>query len=229
MHDYLIVSNGPKQLEKSFIEPLLAGRTVIALDGAADILFDMGLLPAVILGDFDSIDKERWGIDAAATMNQSYVGRHGVLLVPALDQNYTDMEKAIMYCDGRGAASIVIANATGDGRMDHSLWNVRVLRKYRSSTRSMLLITPTQVLEYVSDRKFSIHGKIGSVCAILAFPRGRLTTSGLSYDVTDFPLEFAESESIANVMNSEVATIDVTGEALVIYPYDPSLLQINRR
>lgn len=219
---YLIIANA-SSLNKNHLEHAKEGRLTIALDGAADKMKSFGIIPDIILGDFDSIqDHDYWGIKQTFTnidvQSKPYRGRHNVLIVPAKNQDLTDLEKAIIYCDQDQVTSILIINAT-DERMDHTLYNTRLLRKYHKDDRPLMIRTPTATLEYIKDGITEITGFPGDTCAIMAFPYGYFTSRGLTYDVTNYPLEFGRSESVCNSLKEKTATIEITGEALVIHPY----------
>lgn len=211
--EFLLIANTP-YLQRDQVLQNSKHKTVIALDGAADQLQKWGIIPDVILGDFDSVDQKKWGI-SSSYHKEEYRGKNGVVIVPAPDQNYTDLEKGIQYCDQKGAESIVIINADG-ARMDHTLGNIRFLRKYYQKGRLLLLQTATQTLQYVKDDTIEIEGKKGATAAIMAFPEAIVTTEGLVWDMVDFALTFAFSESVCNRFDKTKVKVVVSGEALVI-------------
>ncbi len=97
---------------------------VIAVDGGGAVCQDAGVVPGVVLGDFDSLAAE-----VVAEFS-----REGVEVVrfPA-DKDATDLELAIEYARAAGASTIVVTAATS-GRLDHTLgvmaalWAARDLR-----------------------------------------------------------------------------------------------------
>src|SRR5689334_14042058 len=124
MSNYAIIANG-NFLTKEILLEAVKDRTIIALDGAADKLAALGLNPQLILGDFDSISPQAasyWGLKKTfselSADTEPYRGNQGVLIVPALNQNLTDLDKALHYCDQQNAKSIIILCATG-ARLDH--------------------------------------------------------------------------------------------------------------
>ena len=150
MDDFLIIANGPFIAKHMLIEALRNKRSV-ALDGAVNKLREHSIKPDVILGDFDSINKDSralYGIHLPAASENPYVGNESVLIVPALDQNFTDLEKAICYCDDQGAKSITIICASG-GREDH-YEGLRLALKD----------------SYKPTRKMIVHSDYGSMCCI---------------------------------------------------------------
>jgi len=218
--DFLIIADGPTIGSEKIVNASL-NRIIVALDGAADKLKTLSIQPDVILGDFDSIiDKQFWGIRYPlneSENNPPYKGNFDVTIVPTRDQDHTDLEKGIMYCDTQGALSILVVNATG-GRMDHSLWNIRLLKKFYNPSRSLKIQTETQILEYVQDSSTTIKGEIGDYCGIMAFPKAKVSSQGLKYETCNYPLEFALNESVCNSLAVKSASVQIIGEALVIHP-----------
>lgn len=221
---WLIVANGPSFSEEQFLEAK-KGRTTLALDGAANYM--LKIHPDVILGDFDSItNKDYWGIlgtfDDINSSTLPYFGNFGVLIIPAKDQDYTDLEKGVAYCDSQGAESILIINATG-GRMDHTLGNIGVLRKYYKPGRTLIIETENEFIEYVKDTSTIIKGNIGDHCAIMGYPEASMSTAGLAYNGINYSLKIGIQESICNTLSEPLATIAIHGEALVISPKSKSV------
>lgn len=223
MKEYLIVADGNFQVKEIILEAA-QNKIIVALDAAADRLNRIGILPHIILGDFDSDSKSHtayWGIrETFMDMNEDalpYTGRHGVTIVPRKNQNLTDLVKAIHYCDEQHADRITMICATG-GRLDHHEAALRSLRSEYRKDRALILHTEQQTIGYACNETCIIKGESGDNCAILAFPDGRLTTRGLVYDVTDYKLEFGFSESYANSLKDRQATASITGEALLMHP-----------
>lgn len=219
---YLIVANG-YFLPRAIILELAQGRQIIALDGAADRLALIGILPQIILGDFDSIKKNNvWGIqntfDEIDQKSNSYPGKYGTTIVPAKDQDYTDLVKAIQYCDQHNAIQIDIVCAVGVDRLDHTLGNSRALRSQYKSTRTIFLHGEMQSLSFCQNETIQIRGEPEEQCGVLAFPEAKFSSQGLKYNGENFPLKFAFSESTCNQLLGHAATIQVQGEALIAHP-----------
>lgn len=223
--NWIIVANGPpipiQQLTRA-----MQRHHVIALDGAANMMQRNNIFPEVILGDFDSIvDKDYWGIqhtffdiDDSST---PYVGHFGILIVPAKDQDHTDLEKGILFCDAHGARSILIVNGTG-GRMDHTLGNIGTLRKYYRKDRPLRIATDSEIIEYVNNSLITIEGDPGQQCAIMGYPEAFMTSTGLTYNGVDYHLKLGVQESTCNTLAERLATILIRGEAIVIHQGDVS-------
>jgi len=200
MPNFIIIANGDFLIREIIIEAI-AGKTIVALDGAANKLVQLGIKPDVILGDFDSITE--------------LSDNSGITIVPARDQNETDLVKGIHYCDTEGASQIDIICAMG-GRMDHHEYALRALHKVYRKDRPMFLHTEQQTLCCAIDETITVRGEVGDKCGIMALPKGSFTAEGLVWN--NCPLFFATRESVSNELLQTTATITATGSLLIIMP-----------
>jgi thiamine pyrophosphokinase len=223
MKHYIIIANG-NFLVREIIEEAVKDKIIVALDGAANKLARIGIMPHIILGDFDSVTEasaKYWGIQQ--TFNQlddtssPYQGNHGVTIVPAKNQQLTDLVKACHYCDQHGANSIAIICATG-GRLDHHEATMRALRTEYKLHRPILLHSEQQSIRFATNEKIIMRGETGDKCGILAYPQGSFTSTGLEYEVSDYELKFGFADSTCNLLKQPEASINITGEALLIMP-----------
>lgn len=220
--DWAIIAHGSSLSEKQ-LRVLTKDRKILALDGGANMLREYHIHPQAILGDFDSIkNTEYWGITGTFSeideSTKPYKGNFGIIIVPAKDQECTDLEKGIRFCLNNGANSIIILNALG-GSLDHTLGNIGLLRKYYQPHLPIYIYSEKERIEFIRDGSTTIKGKIGDRCAIMGFPEATLTTKGLAYNGTKYPLKLGIQESVCNSLASLQATVDIIGEALVIHPY----------
>ncbi len=210
----VIVADG-EFLSPSIIQAYTEKRFVIALDGAVNRLRALHILPDVILGDLDSIeDRSHWGI---VESENTYEGAFGIQIVPALDQNHTDLDKAITYAKQQGAKEILILCALG-GRSDHHLMNLRLLKTHYDPEIILSIVSETEILRYAKDTNVTWSAPVGALCAVMAFPEAIVNTDGLRYELQDFHLCFAKSESACNQFSKNQCTFEVHGEALLILP-----------
>ena len=216
---WVIIANG-NEVELSELKN--QDQKVLVLDGAANRFKELSFYPDVILGDFDSIeDPAYWGIkETFSSISENsvpYIGNFSVWIVPAMDQNHTDLEKAIIYCDAAKADSILIVQATG-GRMDHTLGNLGTLRKYYRPNRPLVIQTEDEQIFYLKNEKAFIEGGKGENCAVMGYPKASMTTVGLAYNGYEYPLELGICESTCNALVASQAVISICGEALIILP-----------
>ncbi len=109
----VLVGNAPmepvatRRLRSTAGEP---SAITVGVDGGAKRLFSLGIMPNVVSGDFDSLSEG----------DLTYFRADGATIVPTPDQNYTDLDKALMWVrETHPGVPISIFGATG-GRLDHS-------------------------------------------------------------------------------------------------------------
>jgi thiamine pyrophosphokinase len=108
------------------------GATLVGADGGGDLIAAVGLTPAAIIGDMDSLDDP-----------ESWDGRSLVLRIE--EQETTDLEKCLY---STAAAVTVILGATG-GRFDHTLAALDAVAKY-GRDRCIILVDETDLVLAVS-------------------------------------------------------------------------------
>ena len=90
---------------------------VIAVDGGGRVCLEAGVLPDIVLGDFDSLSPEDLG-------RLSELGA-SVVRFPA-EKDASDLELALAEARRAGAGSVVVTAAMS-GRLDHTLVALGVL------------------------------------------------------------------------------------------------------
>ncbi len=213
MQEFCIVANSPS-LEIDLILKTIVGKKIIALDGAASILHKYSIRPNIILGDFDSIaleTRDYYGIKPIAESDSQYIGEHGVLIVPAFDQNYTDLEKAIQYCDKNSAINITIIGATG-GREDHHEALKIALKEYYKPARKIVAHSNFGTICYVENERVRFNGKPGDNCGFILQGLGTVTSEDLYYQCR------GHKYSISNKMLRDTANFFVNGKAFLFLP-----------
>lgn len=228
---WVIVANG-SPLSDDVLKESLKDRKVLVLDGAINRFKSLQVVPDCILGDFDSIeDPAYWGISGVFSEidehHTPYRGNFGITIVPAKNQHYTDLEKGIMYCDEMNATSLSIVQATG-GRMDHTLGNIGLLRKYYRPDRNLIILTEEEQIFYVYNAEIAVEGGVGGYCAVMGYPQASMTTFGLAYNGNEYELRLGFQESTCNRIVDAQANISIQGEALIILPKSSTFNVVKR-
>ncbi len=107
----LVAANGiwPSQ---AIWKPLVDNSDIIvACDGAVVQLLQNDIVPHYVVGDLDSVPIE---------MINSKLEQLGVAVIPILNQNSSDLAKALDHCKGLGANRIDVIGIEG-GRLDHQI------------------------------------------------------------------------------------------------------------
>ncbi len=198
---------------------------IVALDGVANHLLKINIIPYAIIGDFDSITQD----------TIEYFKVYKVILCKIDDQNTTDLDKGIKFCKKNGATEIIIINAFGGDRIDHILMNYRSLRKHYCKECKIRIKEKESYLEFFANCNLIISAEPDSGIkavpqlsaelepskwsdiALLAAPHAKITSKGLKYEMKEHILEFGISESTSNSMLERQATIEIKGEAFLVY------------
>ncbi len=180
---------------------------IIACDGGVRHCRAMMIMPNIMVGDFDSANKE----DALFFENL------GVLKAEyPVRKDKTDMEIAIDLAIEKESDEIYIVGGLGI-RFDHSLANVHILlRPMRLGIRACLL-DEHNIITLVED-SIDIVGEKGQTVSLIPLTtevKG-ITTENLDYALNDFTMEIGHSLGVSNVMTSDVATVSVKEGILVL-------------
>lgn len=213
---FLIVSGG--EATDEFVEEVIKKGgfdVILAADSGMDFLYRTGILPDIIVGDFDSVDpkvldffREHEHIDICA-------------LNPEKDD--TDTEFAIREAIRRGADEITIIGGTGT-RLDHVLGNICLLGiGLEEGVRMELLDAHNRIRmtdHSVVLKKKEQYGKYLSLVPYAEQVTG-VTLTGLKYTLENFTMGGFNSLGISNEIVAEEATISLTsGRLLVIESRD---------
>ena len=179
---------------------------IIACDGGVKHCSAMMIMPNIMVGDFDSANKE----------DAEFFENLGVLKEKfPVRKNETDMEIAINMAIDKNSTEIYIVGGLGR-RFDHSLANVHILlRPVRLGIRTCLL-DEHNIITLVED-SIDIVGEKGQTVSLIPLTtevKG-INTKNLDYALTNATMEIGHSLGVSNVMTDDVATISV-GEGVLI-------------
>lgn len=196
----LIFANGDIG-EKAWLRPYLKdATTVIAANGGARHLLELGRLPDVVIGDMDSLPAEaRARLEAAGT--------HFVPYAAAKDQ--TDLELALLYAAAHYGDEMLLFGLLG-GRLDQMLANILLLTHPALRGRRVQLVNRHE-RAWVIESEGEIRGAVGDTLSLI--PLGGdvyvVSTSGLRWPLHHERLAFGLARGISNVMTAEVATVTI--------------------
>jgi thiamine pyrophosphokinase len=214
---YLIVGNGNADFaNREKLKPFTAGRTVIALDGAANFLRQIGIVPDLTVGDCDSLTAE----------TAAFLAERGGELLTSPCQDTTDLEKALIHVGRTKCSSVIVLHALG-GRQDHALGNIFFLKKYAQTVPNLSMLTTESRIFYLESGTATLRGAAGSPCGFFGLPRARVTSRGLRYEMRDYWLELGAAESVANSFCGEEAQLTVTGHCLAALAFCPEEVYLN--
>lgn len=179
---------------------------LIAADGGLRHCLDLGLQPAILIGDMDSIDE---GDLAALESSDTQILRYPT------QKDFTDLELALQHALKLGADEIVIVAALG-ARWDQTIANLLLPASFPSVKISLL--DGSQEIHYIrAGDKLEIHGRPGDMVSLipLAGKASGITTEHLEYPLQGGELTFGSTRGISNVLLEETGTISINGGLLL--------------
>ena len=181
---------------------------VVCADGGALHARALGLKPATIIGDFDSLSES----DAAAfAADGARIIRHPP------DKDQTDLELALHFCRSMRATKLWILGGLG-GRFDQTLANILLLTLPELRDMRIAFVDGAQTIRLLPPGKHSIKGAAGdtvSLIPLLGAAQG-ITTRNLQYALADERLDMGPARGISNVMLADCAEIELRAGLLLL-------------
>lgn len=198
----LIISGGKidENFAKEWIEAYQPDY-VIAADSGMEFLCHAGLVPDMIIGDFDSVSEE------TLVYFKTQEGISIKQLNPMKDD--TDTEAAIRQAIALGAEEITLLGATGS-RIDHVLGNVALLGIGLKEHVTMQIVDAHNRIRMV-DKPFMLRKaeQFGSYVSLLPYAGDveGVTLKGFLYPLEDYHMSSFSSLGISNEIVGEEAEV----------------------
>jgi thiamine pyrophosphokinase len=182
------------------------GDLLVAADGGLRHLRNMELLPALLIGDLDSLTPEEV---AAASAEGVFVQQF------PKEKNETDLELALNHVLNAGFKDIRVAGALG-GRLDHILGNINLLLDERLAAGDVRLEDGREEV-FIIRGQAVVDGQPGDIVSLI--PIGgdaeKVTTRDLKYPLAAETLRLDHTRGISNVMLKETAEITLEKGRLI--------------
>jgi len=198
----LIIANARVPDPDALVRCARTADLIIAADGGSRSCRELGIVPAVLIGDLDSTTDE-----TLTAFRAQGVELHRY---PA-EKDKTDLELALDLALERGARDIKIYGALGR-RWDMTLGNLMLLTKSELAEASVTLIDgPSEIRLLRSDQKLTLRRRRGDLVSLIPAAgtvRG-VTLSGFEYPLSDHDIEAGSTLGISNVVIGDPATIEL--------------------
>jgi thiamine pyrophosphokinase len=215
MNDTVVIVTGAEPLDPLVVERVPHDAIVIGADGGLDHALAVGMIPAGLIGDLDSISPE----GLAWAQEHATIQRHPV------GKDHTDTELAIAFAAAMQPTRLVLLAGGGD-RIDHTfaaigalgaptLTSVSVVECWWGHQYARVLHGPTRA---------TIHTEPGARLSLLAL-QGPCT--GVSIVGTTWELERAElpavvGRGLSNVAEKDTVEISVSLGVLTVFVDPPA-------
>lgn len=174
---------------------------LIAVDAGLAAVRELGLVPDMVVGDFDSADP--------AVLEEFRQIPYILWDVHDPEKNETDTELALRKAAAWGCTHITLLGATG-GRFDHMLANVFLLYGCLQKGIHACIVDRLNRIFLIEEaytfRKKEQWGKYISFLPLLGKIEG-ITLRGFYYPLNDYDLEAASSRCISNELEEEEGSI----------------------
>lgn len=208
---YVFTNHAPIDIVSGYAN--IAG-DVIAVDEGLNRIHDLGLVPACIIGDFDSVDPALLSLYADIP-----IVRHQP------EKNETDTELALRECLHRAYYDQIVICNDMQGRFDHALGILQNLLMLHEHGVSARVESAFQILFFISGR-ITLRVPERSLLSLLPWSdEVHFSDSrGLAYPLTDLCIKGSQSRGISNIcLISEPEILLDSGTALaIITPPHPS-------
>ncbi len=182
-----------------------AGDLIIAADGGYRYLQGLGIMPHVLLGDFDSLGEP-------PALPGVELIRHPVR------KDDTDTGLALSVGWQRGCRDFALYGC-GGGRIDHLLANFQSMGRYAAMGAQVRLVDPGYTAYAVSGGRLELPpAKPGTLVSV--FCHGQLargvTLTGLSYPLKDAELSCDWPLGVSNAYEAERPAVEVREGTLLV-------------
>jgi len=206
---FLITNHAPTQIVSGYenIKPL---DTVVAVDAGLEIINRVGLLPAIIIGDLDSIDK-----DLLDRYSNVPIFRHPT------QKNETDTELAISWCIEQDIYNEIVICNDMQGRFDHALAIVQnlLLLHRKQGKKPFIRIESAFQQIFCLPAPHIFHCKPGQLISLIPLsPKVQFKSStGLKYPLDGLTILQHQSRGISNEFIANEAKIELlNGDVLAV-------------
>jgi thiamine pyrophosphokinase len=208
MHIIIFVG-GTLQAGKAVDGAIADADLILAADSGALTALHHGCIPAIIVGDFDSL-----------TLSEQDLVKLGSQIIRAdVEKNETDTELAVQVALEHGAKRITILGGIGGERFDHTMANILLLAGFETvpiyivdgSTTCWLLRGPGST---------ALEGQPGDLLSLfpLTGDASGVRTIDLYYPLYGETLYFGKPRGVSNVLTSNRAEVVLAqGLLLVIH------------
>jgi thiamine pyrophosphokinase len=220
MKRYLLFLHGQyNAADISFYKKLCTGRKLVAVDGGYAFFKKSGIVPHLLIGDFDSLKRIPKNLS-----RKTLVIQHPVM------KDRTDVELAVDHCLEQGAEEIDIVQPSF-GEPDQFVGNMMLPALYACHKRNpscvgISIINRNYEACAVGDGRYGIKGHKGDMVSLVPLTdQIKVSWSGTEYDIKDEEIRRGASRGLRNRLAGSRAVIRITGLALLIHQVRVSRLQ----
>jgi thiamine pyrophosphokinase len=190
---------------------------LIAADGGVKQILELGLIPRIVIGDFDSTPLPLQKKLTKMCRDQKSLLPTSLIKYP-VKKDKTDFELAIDYCLEKKFKEIIICGILGD-RIDHFIGNILLLVKVQQENKTLKIkIIEGNQEVFIVNKEIVINGQIKEEVSIIPITKLKgIITKGLEYKLNNEIIPFGSTRGISNVFNKTTAKVRISdGIGLII-------------
>ena len=192
-----VILNGQMPTDDTIINQITNSDYIIAVDGSANKLFDLEIIPDVIIGDLDSLQN---------------IKNKDIELVETPDQNKTDFRKTLEWCIEKNILNISIFGISGESE-DHFLGNYYTLSDFGEKISWKAFTDFSVISPCVGNKKFdSFKGQKVSLFCMKG--SSTVNSENLEYPLQSYHLKPSD-DAVRNLSIEDYFTIESTTTILV--------------
>ncbi|MEA2067452.1 MAG: thiamine diphosphokinase [Thermotogota bacterium] len=203
----LILGGSRDSSDEFYISKIDEADYLVAVDSGANLLFEIRMLPDLLIGDLDSIDKK-----ALTWCRENYVE----IMSFGTSKDETDTELALNEMYKRGFNEVQLLNALGD-RPDHFLTTIYLLYSY--SEKMNVLFNSENLISSVLSGNNLLDAKKGELWSIL--PVGEniplVTLKGFEHEINQKKMPFNKPFGTSNVSISNKVEVNIEKGAVIYF------------
>jgi thiamine pyrophosphokinase len=207
----VIFANGDFKKTSIPLSSLREDDLLIAADGGAQHLQELGLRPTTVIGDMDSISP---------TLLNDLKTQGTQLIVYPRDKDQTDLELALTYAVQSGVQEVLFFGVLG-GRLDQSLANLMLLTRDDWKDLSLVISNAPDFAFMMRDHNTTLlHGNPGDIVSLIPLSAvvTEVTTHGLRWPLKNAELTLGNTISVSNEMLEKSARIEIgIGKLLLVH------------
>lgn len=198
----VIVSNGFPPTKTLLEKEVSKADLLIGADGGGNRILEHDLVPQVVIGDLDSFEKPEQ-VDFE--------------IIHQPEQETNDLEKALSLALQKGATTCHVLGAFGQ-RMDHSLKNLSVMKKFEGLLDKLIYRDET-FDAFIIDEHFSGELPVGSIVSLfpLSGETKGIKTKGLKYSLNSESLKNGARDGSSNETIQPKFSIEIEEGDLVVF------------
>lgn len=176
---------------------------VICADGGFDIANECGIIPDLLIGDFDSI--------------KAIPDNANKITLP-VEKDVTDSVAAYNEGAERGFTSFVMFGGTG-GRFEHTFANISLMANASKSGMFLEIVDNKQIFRSITNSSITIKRKDNQQVSVFAYGERAfgVTLKGFHYPLWDYSLDpFNGALGTSNDIVEDYGEISVSNGTLII-------------